>query len=57
MRHKFFIHPFQLSTFLLIAFFVFVGCKRAPQPSDDQSTDSNIVELNPIQMKQITLIQ
>jgi membrane fusion protein, heavy metal efflux system len=40
---------------ILIAILLFAGCKHAEQQEATPSTDSNLVELNAIQMKQITM--
>ena len=48
----------MLNRFLLFisaALLLFAGCKRPDQASAPADTDSNLVELNAIQMKQITL--
>src|ERR1700722_10009009 len=44
-----------LFSLLLLITFCFTGCKRADQTSDAPASDSNLVELNSIQMKQITM--
>jgi cobalt-zinc-cadmium efflux system membrane fusion protein len=45
----------KIISFLIIVVLFMAGCKRVEQQSDEQATDSNLVELNPIQMKQITI--
>jgi cobalt-zinc-cadmium efflux system membrane fusion protein len=45
----------SLFTLLIIATLFVTGCKRAEQKADEPASDSNLVELNSIQMKQITL--
>lgn len=42
------------SSLLIITFFL-AGCKKSPQQADEQNSDSNLIELTPIQMKQITM--
>lgn len=42
------------SIWIVITFLFFAGCKRAAHNTAEQNTDSNVVELNSIQMKQIT---
>jgi len=40
---------------LLVTTLLFAGCKRAEPQAENISTDSNLVELNSIQLKQITI--
>lgn len=48
MRNKIF-------SLLILIVLLFAGCKSPVQQADDENTDSNLVELNVIQMHQITL--
>jgi len=44
----------KIFSLVVIVVFFLCGCKRAEQQTEEQNTDSNLVELNSIQMKQIT---
>ncbi|HXB11136.1 MAG TPA: efflux RND transporter periplasmic adaptor subunit [Bacteroidia bacterium] len=44
----------KIFLFLIVVALFLAGCKREAPQASDQSTDSNLVELNSIQMKQIT---
>jgi len=44
----------KICSIFIFLLLLFAGCKRAEQQTDE-STDSNLVELNAIQMKQVTL--
>src|SRR6185312_2746829 len=44
----------KIFSLLLIVVLLMGGCKPAVQQTEEQNTDSNLVELNSIQMKQIT---
>ncbi len=48
MLHKIF-------SLLIIILLLIPGCKRAEQPTEEANTDSNLVELNSIQLQQITV--
>jgi len=45
----------KIFSVLVIAVLLFTACKHTDQPVASETTDSNLVELNAIQMKQITL--
>ena len=53
LYNKFSIFNYPLSILIVVAFFL-AGCKREAPQIAEQPTDSNLVELNSIQMKQIT---
>lgn len=45
----------KIFSLLIFVFLLLSGCKRTEQTPDEQSADTNLVELNSIQMKQITM--